>query len=1087
MTTATADFGNLFGRSDRSARARRLWRGRMMRRALIADVPISDWIALALLAWMLSMVGWSVQLANWGELPNIVPTALIAAAVAFLMSRIDAPRTRNAAYWSVLLKAVAFIVLGVLIVFWQGGLNGEGNNPIERSIDAWDRLGIWIDIAINGGVSADQLPFAMIMMSVAWILGYAVTTLTFRYRSPWIPALMLGLALLTNLSHRIGMHEQTFYLFMLAAVAQFAHLVAIGRIDQWRKSGLTFPKEARWIAARDGLILGFAVMIIAALMPMFLPRSEALSVRWNAVLLDPITQFKDTAERLLAGVPSGESDQIYSPNAILPFQGGINLTDDPVMWIRSRYAKLHPARVYQEYSSQGWLTAPSVSIPADASTKLLVDPAENGIAERTRTDISVELLGKTDLVVPAAAVYAVDYASDVEILEPIAWDVPLAGSPAQLAELPEDLRQFAFSLRERLLIFAQDSPTYSPPATANDREPLTLNTQPAMTFDEVSSVIRQMQSGVDPITNISEQITYSITSSALEELNLSTTGEFLDMTFNISETALFEMFDDRDATPETVGLRVSTVALREHAEENNGLGPAKLEFVIAIEDLISMSTEVTGVPGTTGLIFVPQFRITAEDIEAMDLSRSGIEWDSFNYRVFSEPDGTNANLMRLVRRGPTEQNTVTFDKILEPEQRYAVSTYISTAESAQLAQSTDDYPDWITDRYLQLPDSLPRQVRNLARSIVDAADAETPWQKTLAIKEWLQSQVYSLEIKGPGARDDGVHYFLFKTMNEPCPSDKPDCDTSKRKGYSQYFGSAATVMLRSVGVPARMVAGWSAGEYVPEQGQFIIRDRNRHGWTQVFAPPYGWIDVEVTPGRAAVPRNVLVPTTPTNQFPPELMGSSEFDPDYLEYLEDLDELAMLEQQMRAAGGFRSAAQEQSGFQIPIIPTASAASALVIILFGVAAWRWNLRGQPEPIRAYTQFVRIATILGYRRPSHESAREFTTEIAQMTGRYAEARLIIREFENAVYGPKLTETPEDSDSQGETVAENAEEYSQSTSDQEDISESTDPKQTRPELGKAWRTLSRATLKHRVATMFGMTPAYTPEEAQQQYRYRE
>ena len=227
-----------------------------MRRAFIADIPISDWIALALLAWMLAMVGWSVQLANWGELPNIVPTAIIAAAIAFFMTRLRFPRGSVPTKWTIPLNFAVFFLAGIVVVFWQASVNAEGTNPFARSYDAYDRFRLWLDIAINGGVSGDQVPFAMIMMTVTWITAYIVTGLTFRFNSPWIPAAILGTALLTNLSHRIGLHEHTFYLFMLAAVALFAHLVSVNRIEQWRKSGLTFPREARWIAARDGLILG---------------------------------------------------------------------------------------------------------------------------------------------------------------------------------------------------------------------------------------------------------------------------------------------------------------------------------------------------------------------------------------------------------------------------------------------------------------------------------------------------------------------------------------------------------------------------------------------------------------------------------------------------------------------------------------------------------------------------------------------------------------------------------------------------------------------------------------------------------------
>lgn len=1048
-----------------------------MRRAFLTDIPISDWIALGLLAWMLAMVGWSVQLANWGELPNIVPTALIAAAVAFFMQRLRITGRGSNLRLSIPLNLAVFLLAGIVIVFWQASLNAEGANAFARSYDAWDRFLIWTDIAINGGVSGDQIPFALIMMTATWIMAYVVTDLTFRFNSPWIPAAILGTALLTNLSHRIGLHEQTFYLFMLAAVALFAHLVSVGRINQWRKSGLTFPSEARWIAARDGIILGLVVMVVAALMPMFVPRSETLSVRWNTIFLDPFTQFRDVAERLLAGVPSGDDDLLYSPNSVLPFQGGIELTDDPIMWIRTRYAKLHPARVYQTYTSQGWITAPSVALPASGGTRLLVDPSENGIDERVRLDIAVEPLGRTDRVIPAGAVYAVDYTADVEILEPLTWDVPLAGSPAKLAELPEDLRDFAFLLRERLMKLATDSPTYNPPATAADRAPFTLNTQPAMTFDEVNSVIRQMQSNVDPVYNVEEQITFTITESSIEELLLFDSGELIQMTFTISDASLEQMLHGTDQTPETVGIRVSSEILRQLAELNNGVGPRRLEVILTPEDLQSLAITDLDPLGSTNRPETTRFRITAEDIDAMDLRRSGIDWTTFSYRIFSEPDGTNANLMRIVRRGPTEQNTVNFDEVLEPNQRYTVTTFVSTAEVSELAESTDNYPEWVADRYLQLPDELPEEVRTISQQIVDNANAETPWEKTIAIKKWLQGQIYSLEIEGPGPRDDGVHYFLFKTVNEPCPSEFPTCDASKRKGYSQYFGSAATVMLRSVGVPARMIAGWSAGEYVPDQGQFLIRDRNRHGWTQIFAPPYGWIDIEVTPNRPAVPRNVLVPTSPTTEIPPELPASAEFDPDYLEYLEDLDEIAMMEAQFRAAA--LAARQNDDPFiDIPVIPTASAASVIAIIILAIGAWRWNLRGQPEAVRAYTQFLRVATILGYRRPSHESAREFTNQVGEMTARYADARTIINAFEKTIYGPPAPEPIAAIEASLDT--DGSEETGNSELDQSQSADNPEPN-----LGNAWRSLSRAMLKHRIMSFFGMTPPYVPDDTQQQYRF--
>ena len=575
--------------------------------------------------------------------------------------------------------------------------------------------------------------------------------------------------------------------------------------------------------------------------------------------------------------------------------------------------------------------------------------------------------------------------------------------------------------------------------------------------------------------NLEEQITYSITSSALEDFSLDGAGEFESMVFTMSDTALSELMNASDDTPESVGIRVSTLAMKEHADEQGVEAPDRFMIVITSDDLMSLVQPDLDPLGSTNRRDTTRFKITSEDLETMDLARSGIVWKSFNFRVFADAEGNNANLMRLARRGPTEQNTVTFDEIIEENQSYNVTTYVSTAEADQLEKSTEEYPSWVADRYLQLPDELPREIRDLSTQVIEEAEAETPWEKTMAIRTFLKQQVYSMEIEGPGPRDDGIYYFLFKTIGEPCPSDQPDCDVTKRKGYSQYYGSAATVMLRAVGVPSRMIAGWSRGEYVPDQGKFLIRDRNRHGWTQIFAPPYGWVDVEVTPGRPAVPRNILVPTSPTSGVPPGLIGYAEFDPDYLQYLEDLDDLALLEQDLRRnrAGAF----DEVDGgpfIDIPVIPTVAVASVLILIIGGVVGWRWNLRGQPVPVRAYSQFLRVAAVLGYRKPSHVSAREFTNEIGAMTVRYGDARIVVDAYERCVYGPaEVVDGEPDVDIESDDV------------DDVEDGDVVGSNMASPDLGHAWRNLSRAMLKHRLMTLVGLTPAYVADEAQEQYRF--
>ncbi|MGH2518450.1 MAG: transglutaminase domain-containing protein, partial [Chloroflexota bacterium] len=74
----------------------------------------------------------------------------------------------------------------------------------------------------------------------------------------------------------------------------------------------------------------------------------------------------------------------------------------------------------------------------------------------------------------------------------------------------------------------------------------------------------------------------------------------------------------------------------------------------------------------------------------------------------------------------------------------------------------------------------------------------------------------------------GVDWFLF----------------DEKKGYADYSASAMAVLLRDVGVPARVVAGYSPGTFNTTDGTFHITEAQTATWTQVYFPGYGWIDFQ---------------------------------------------------------------------------------------------------------------------------------------------------------------------------------------------------------------------------------------------------
>ena len=164
---------------------------------------------------------------------------------------------------------------------------------------------------------------------------------------------------------------------------------------------------------------------------------------------------------------------------------------------------------------------------------------------------------------------------------------------------------------------------------------------------------------------------------------------------------------------------------------------------------------------------------------------------------------------------------------------YEVTSAISLAGPDELRAASSEYPAWVSERYLQLPQDIPLRVRSLAAKVVGSI--ESPYDKAKAIENYLRGNYpYNLRVEPPAFDKDGVDHFLF-TLKE---------------GYSEYFGSSMSVLLRTVGVPARLAVGYTTGDRIGDQDVFAVTDSHSHAWVEVYFPGFGWIPFEPTPGEA---------------------------------------------------------------------------------------------------------------------------------------------------------------------------------------------------------------------------------------------
>jgi len=144
-----------------------------------------------------------------------------------------------------------------------------------------------------------------------------------------------------------------------------------------------------------------------------------------------------------------------------------------------------------------------------------------------------------------------------------------------------------------------------------------------------------------------------------------------------------------------------------------------------------------------------------------------------------------------------------------------------------------------SERYTALPDgaSQPingKTIRDLCDEIVKEANAKTDYEKTQAVYQYLKSVgKYSLSPPDCPAEYDIIAYFLLVV--------------NPKRGHCEFFSSAMTVMLRTLGIPARVVTGYAPGFYSFTRNRYIIREKDAHAWVEVYFPETGWVEFDPTP------------------------------------------------------------------------------------------------------------------------------------------------------------------------------------------------------------------------------------------------
>lgn len=173
---------------------------------------------------------------------------------------------------------------------------------------------------------------------------------------------------------------------------------------------------------------------------------------------------------------------------------------------------------------------------------------------------------------------------------------------------------------------------------------------------------------------------------------------------------------------------------------------------------------------------------------------------------------------------------------------YTVISRVPYRDRTRLRALPSEYPVEIRERYLQVPEAIAPLLRQRAGELLAQSKQEIPsvYERSLFLTQALK-QNYGLVPDLPFLEEgeDLVEAFL-----------------AAGGGYPDHFATTLTLMLRAIGIPARLTTGFDPGNFNPFTGLYVVRNTDAYALTEVYFPNYGWLPFDPIPGREIVPPSV---------------------------------------------------------------------------------------------------------------------------------------------------------------------------------------------------------------------------------------
>jgi len=841
------------------------------------------WFSFAMLLLVFMTVVWSIQGAHWVDGTEILAGAgLLGFLVGFGLAK---TRFVPGLLAHSFMLSVGMVVVGILIL-----------PHIESSeSEWWSKLGLavrrvvkWSNGVFSGRATEDPLVGLVGLGLLVWATGYATSWLLFRRQRVWGAISLVGTILIVNLAYNPPGALISFLVFLVGSLLLVVRFNVYQNEERWRRLRLYFrPGMLRW-----ALGIGGSVAFTAVAIAFTAPNAGTFTPLQSFVqqITTPWQSFQGSITSIFTGQNSGKDLRLgrlpsgYNAfNKSFTIGGPIKLSNDPVLQVRGTDVSYLQAAIMDQYDGKGWIATyqdggdnktdivfPQLSLSAGQSlpsspyvsrkeNTLEVTPLISGmpamfssgetisanrnsllafhwekvtiranLSEIRAVDIGSALDGKARVALVDTTnsnkPIAPDLLPVVRLLRDAASSDIIEGMPNFVAINYDNLNGWKVSGRATV-----NNQAYNGTTTANPdgTYKLELNdwvfTLPSI--QQLNNLKLSNSPGSQTSVNTRDtlRIKFSNKSNtkltglfAVDSVQGSTNSSYV---FAITPTNLVGKYQSQAEFEQSQAGkdirneldRLNTGNLGGKADYSFENGRPKFfsyeGYQPNYDDLLAVTSAQAPNTGETYRTNSLRYQGSPDflrQVSATNRRASGV------YVIDSTGKSLSPSGRSIIAQGPLPTGAVLYNV---DNGTYTVLTR----------------PDWVKSRYLQLPNTVPQRVKDLAASLTK--DSKNDYDKAKAIETYLRSLKYNENADFTPQDRDAVDFFLFDS----------------KQGYCVHFSSAFNVMMRSIGIPTRLVTGFIGGEYDANSGSYTVRGTAAHAWPQVYFPGAGWVNFEPTP------------------------------------------------------------------------------------------------------------------------------------------------------------------------------------------------------------------------------------------------